>query len=243
MPYRRLPNTDKARLRALSKAHKMLELDGPQSVPYSESIILKLKSLYPRFKSAQVNLEASRKNQAEKNKEYTEIFRKARMYVSHYIQVMNFAISRGELKPAIRAFYGTENFENNLPPLNTDEHLLEWGKKIIEGDQNRIMNGGNPFYNPSIALVKVNYEKFVDAHHFQKNLQATSDRGANLVAELRSDVDELIVNIWNSCESKYQSQPDAIKRKEAEKYGVVYVMRKSEKDRIEAQKKQPQLNF
>lgn len=243
MPYRRLPNTDKARLRALSKAHNMLELEGPKNVPYTESTCLKLKSLFPKFKSALVNLEASRKNQAQKNKEYNDIFRKARMYVSHYIQVMNFAINRGELKPAIREFYGTETFENNLPPLNSDEHLLEWGKKIIEGDQQRIMNGGNPFYNPSIALVKVNFEKFVDAQHFQKNLQATSERGATLVSELRTETDDLILQIWNTCEAHFEDQPDVIKREKAEKYGVVYVMRKSEKNRIEAQKKQPQFNF
>ena len=165
------------------------------------------------------------------------------MYISHYIQVMNFAIHRGEQKSSIRNYYDTEEFENNLPPLSSDENILEWGKKIIDGDQKRIMNGGNPFYNPSIALVKVNYEKFIDAHRFQKNLQNITDRGSSLVAELRDEVDELIVQLWNEIEDKFEHLPDQLKRDESKKYGVVYVFRKSEIAKIEAEKKQHQIDF
>lgn len=243
MPYRRLPNTDKARLRALDHNSEMLTRKGPQNVPYSENSINKIRTIFPKFKNAVLNLEAARKNQAKRNKEYIEMHRKARMYVSHYIQVMNFAISRGELKADIRKFYGTEEFENNLPPLSTDEAVLEWGKRIIEGDQKRVMNGGNPLYNPSIALVKVNYEKFSDAFHFQKNLVATSERGSTLVHELRAEIDSLILQLWNEIEEHYEKFPDAVKRSKAQKHGLVYVLRKNEKAKLDAKSIQPELNF
>lgn len=243
MPYRRLPNTDKARLRALEKPHQVLLSKGPQNVPYSENSINTIRMFYPKFQSAVLNLDAARKNQAKKNKGYNNAQRKARMYVSHYIQVMNFAISRGEIKADIRKFYGTEEFENNLPPFSTDEALMEWGKRIIEGDQKRVMNGGNPFYNPSIALVRVNYEKFADAFHFQKNLIATTERSSNLVSELRPVADSLILQLWNEIEGHYDNLTDTKKREKAEFHGVVYVLRKNEKARLDAESLQPELKF
>jgi len=243
MPYRRLPNTDKSRLKSLKKAFKKYEKDGPDSVPFSEASITVLRAFLPTFQHALINLEAAKNNQVEKNKEYIELYRKAKMYVSHYIQVMNFAINRGELKAEIREFYELDAYENSLPPLSTEKDLLTWGKKTIEGDRNRIMHGGSPIYNPSIALVKVHFEKFADAYHFQKTLQSITDRSANNVNDLREEADKLILQIWNETENTFESLPDSLKREKAEKYGVIYVFRKSEIKKMEADKLQSKLSL
>jgi len=238
MPYRRLPNTDKARLRALAKPFRKFESEETSNLPYSELSLQQLRTLYPNFKNALVNLEAARKQQSEKNKEYIEIHRKAKMYVSHYLQVMNFAIHRGEIKSNIRAYYETDHFDNNLPPLNNNTELLKWGKKVIDGDQQRIMKGGSPFYNPSIALVKINYEKFCEAYRFQKSLQATTDRGTKLVGQLRKEVDQLILQLWNEIEAHFEHLSDQIKREKSEEFGLVYILRRKEKQRLNEQTRQ-----
>lgn len=238
MPYRRLPNTDKARLRALAKSYRKFESEETSNLPYSELSLQQLRTLYPNFKNALVNLEAARKQQSEKNKEYTEIHRKSRMYVAHYIQVMNFAIHRGEIKSNIRVYYETDHFDNYLPPLNTESDLLKWGKKVIDGDQQRIMKGGSPFYNPSIALVKINYEKFCEAYRFQKSLQATTERGSKLVVQLRKEVDQLILQLWNEIEAHFEHLSDQLKREKSEEFGLVYILRRKEKKKINEQAKQ-----
>lgn len=243
MPYRRLPNTDKARLRALEKAFKKMESEGSRSVPYSESSMTALRNFLPKFQHSIISLEADRKNQVKKNKEYTDIMRKARMYISHYIQVMNFAISRNELKPQVREFYQLVDYGSALPPLNSEKDILDWGKKIIDGDHKRILSGGSPIYNPSIALVKVNFEKFIDAYHFQKTLQANTDRSANTVNTLRNQADQLILQLWNEIENKFEHLSDSQKRERSQQYGVAYVLRKSESARIAASTLQPRLNF
>jgi hypothetical protein len=232
MPYRRLPNTDKARSRALERAYKRLETDGSKAVPFSEQTSITLRTFVIKFQRAIISVEAAKNNQVQKNKDYMELQRKARLYVSHYIQVMNFGILRGELKPEIRSFYRLNEHGSNLPPLNSENDLIIWGKKIIEGDQQRIAKGGSPFYNPSIALVKVNFEKYIDAYHYQKTLQASTDRYARLVIELRHEADDLILKIWNEVETAFEHLPDAQKRKKAEYYGVVYVYRKNELHKI-----------
>lgn len=228
MPYRRLPNTDKARVRAMEKAYKKCLSEGQDNCVLSESIFSLLEALLPQFQHALINLNAARNNQILKNKEYTELFKKAKVYISHFIHVLNFSIIRGELKCETRDFYGLSAYSNNLPSLDTGKNLLEWGKKLIEGEQLRIQKGGNPIYNPSIALVKVNYEKFADSFFYQKNLISTSKRSSKLVSELRTEVDKIILQIWNEVEQTFFQLDDLQKRENCSEYGVSYVFRKRE---------------
>ncbi len=228
MPYRRLPNTDKARLRALERAFKKVESGSHESTPFSAGQIQILRTFLPRFQNSITLLNAARRNQIQNSSAYNGLLKKARMYVSHYIQVMNMAISRGEQKPAIRKFYKLEAFGNSLPPLNSESDLLYWGKKVIDGDKERVSNGGSPLYNPSIALVKVNFEKYSEANFRQKQFQQTTIRNANLVQELREEANDLIQNLWNEAEAAFEHLPDSLKRENAKQFGVVYAFRKSE---------------
>jgi hypothetical protein len=239
MPYRRLPNTDKARVRAMDNALKKCLSAGQENCAIAETTFTLLDSILPQFQHGLINLEAARKNQATKNKEYTEFFKKARIYISHFIQVLNFAIARGELKEEVREFYDLKAFTHNLPSLMTEKDLLKWGKKLIDGEQKRIQKGGNPIYNPSIALVKVNYEKFYDAYHYQKNLISTSKRASKLVNELRPEVDKIILLIWNEVEQTFFQLDDIQKREKSSEYGVTYVFRKHEKLKVIYPAKQP----
>ncbi len=243
MPYRRLPNTDQARLRALERAYHVFVMEGSSKIPYSEETLQNLQAFLPKFQHALVNLEAAKNNQVKKNKEFIENSRKARMYLSHYIQVMNMAISRNELKPSIRSFYELENYENSVPPLTSDKELLKWGKIIIDGDQQRIRNGGNPFYNPSIAVVKVHYERFAESYIFQKNLQNITDRYAATVNQLRIDADNIILMLWNEIEETFNFGSDQEKRENASKYGVVYVFRKHEAEYALSKQYQSEYSF
>jgi hypothetical protein len=229
MPYRRLPNTDKSRVRAMERALKKCLSVGLENCAISEEVFLLLEPALPQFQHALINLEAARKNQISKNQEYIEYFKKARIYISHFIQVLNFAIARGELKNETRDFYGLSAYIHNLPSLITEKNLLEWGKKLIEGEQKRIQAGGNPIYNPSIALVKVNFEKFNDAYYYQKNLISTTNRASKLVNELRPEVDKIILQIWNEVELTFSQYEDSQKREYSSEYGISYVFRKREK--------------
>ncbi len=228
MPYRRLPTTDQARLRAMERALANHSDPKKQEPVLSESLLFSLSNFLPRFQNALLHCNIARDTQAKRGREYAELVRKARLYLSHYIQVMNMAIARGELKPEIRKFYQLADDEKSIPNLVSEASLVEWGKKIIEGDQKRIMKGGNPIYNPSIALVKVNFEKFYDAHKSQKILQANTDRNLKLVAGLRNEADALIVKAWNEIEAHYSELSEQEKRERSKEHGVVYVLRKSE---------------
>jgi uncharacterized protein YdhG (YjbR/CyaY superfamily) len=237
MPYRRLPNTDKARLRALNAAlRKSDSTEEGLDIACSEGTIIAVQEIIPKFESAVVNLDFARKQQNNKNKEYLDLSRKARLYISHFIQVLNFSILRGEMKSEVRDLYSLTKYNSNLPPLTTDKNLIDWGKTIIEGEQQRILKGGNPIYNPSIALVKVNYEKFIDSHRFQTILIANTKRLAGTVSELRKEADKIILNLWNEVEKHFEGLPESEKREMASEYGLVYVWRKKELRKLKEQK-------
>ncbi len=228
MPYRRLPTTDQARIRALQSALAHHSDPATQNELLSDSVFMELKNFLPRFQNAVSYFDLSQKTQTKRAQEYSELVKKARIYVSHFIQVVNMGIARGELKPEVRKFYQLKNEEKAIPNLLTEKSLAEWGKIIIEGDQKRILTGGNPIYNPSIALVKVNYEKFYDAWKNQKVLQANTVRNLKQVSAMRTEANNLVVKIWNEFENYYSHLPDDEKREKCLHHGLIYVFRKSE---------------
>ncbi len=105
MPYRRLPNTDAARIRALKAALKKGDsLDDINQIAYSFPLKQKIDIFLPKFEIAITTSKAAREKQIENSRKFTELTKKARLYISHFIQVLNFTIARGELKPHARTF-------------------------------------------------------------------------------------------------------------------------------------------
>ena len=228
MPYRRLPNTDQARLRAINTAIQMGQKKSSDQIAFSESSLNRLRAFFPLFETNLIHHKLARSQQDKNSRSYLMLARKARIYISHFIQILNFSIQRGDMKAEVRSFYGMVG-DKKSPSLILESELLEWGKKVIEGEHQRVLHGGNPLYNPSIAVVKVKFDQFVDAYHFQKTLQSNTVRWTQKVAGMRADADEIILNIWNEVEEHFSNYPEDIKREKAAEYGVVYVFRPMEK--------------
>ena len=238
MPYRRLPNTDAARLRALKTALDKSEATGIGQIAFSLGLKQKIEFFLPKFEMAIKNSVMAKEQQFGNSPKFSEYAKKARLYVSHFIQVLNFCIARGEMKPAMRAYYGLDVKSSKVPPLMTEQDLLQWGEKIINGEQERLRNrDGNPIYCPSIALVKVNYENFKENYLRQKQYQSNSARESGNVAQFRTEADNLILELWNEVEEHFASLADEEeRRRRCEAYGLVYVFRRGEEERIRQRK-------
>ncbi|MBN2613402.1 MAG: hypothetical protein JXB00_17745 [Bacteroidales bacterium] len=228
MPYRRLPNTDAARLRALKIAFEKGKELPPFKLDFSQSTLQKIQSFLPAFEKAMQESRQAYSKQVEKSKEYTAIVKKARLYISHFIQVTNMAITRGDLPASERKYYGLQDYGSKLPLFNTEADLIKWGEKLIHGDTIRSMEARAPITNPTIAVVKVRYEKFLEAYKFQKMLQKNFQRTQERLEELRQQANTIIVDIWDEVEAAYKSETDLKRREKASQYGIIYVFRKSE---------------
>jgi hypothetical protein len=153
---------------------------------------------------------------------------------------MNMAIFRGDLPAETRAFYGLATDESTVPSFNTENEMMTWGRRIIEGEEFRIKKGGSPITNPTIAVVKVRFENFIESWTYH-NTQAkkTSDYiEKNL--KLRKEADELILQLWNEIENSHSKLPEDIRKIKSEEYGLVYFYRKGEMDKVNAIEIQPQ---
>lgn len=116
----------------------------------------------------------------------------ARLYVSHFIQVLNLAVIRSEIRSSHKEYYGLEPQSCNVPDLSSETQLASWGRKIIDGETRRLSQGGTPIYNPTIAKVKVHYDIFMDSGERQKEYQEATARSLEALSSMRAEADELI---------------------------------------------------
>lgn len=232
MPYRRLPNTDASRLRSLKIAYQLGKELPPFKLAFSQGTFQKVQSFLPGFERVVSEHRRTFSQQISKSKDYQQVLRKARMYISHFIQVMNMAVSRGELPPVTRTFYGLGQDDAKIPTLVSEQDIIHWGENIVQGESKRAMKGLSPITNPTIAVVKVWFENFRDAYNSQKTLQKMNSRSMGELNEMRKQADNLVLSVWNEVEEKFKDLPDEMKRKKAMEYGLQYVFRKNEISRL-----------
>jgi hypothetical protein len=226
-----LPNTDAARIRALKTALDKGKEVPPHKLAYSAKTILRLQKFLPLFEHTIHLQRQAIASQSKKSREYSESLRKARIYLTHFIRVMNMAIYRGDLPAETRAYYGLATNESTVPSLNTENELISWGRRIIEGEEFRIRKGGSPITNPTIAVVKVRFGNFLEEDTYHKTLLKKTYDYTERTGDMRKEADEIILEIWNEIEASHDSVPEAIKRKVCEDYGIVYFYRKGELER------------
>jgi len=229
LPYRRLPTTDAARLRALKTAADkadQLELD---QLAFTTRYIHPLRNFHQHLETIKFQQTQSLKQLVTQSKDFQHNTNKTRMHLTHFIQVLNMCIAREEMTPESRKFYGLQPNAKKLPRMLTENELLEWGKLIIDGEGKRIRTGGTPIMNPTIAKVKVWYDRFKDIHHSQQVANKSYQRATSQLVDIRRKTDALIQAVWNEVEEHFQHKPDLERRAQSEEYGIVYVFRKNEK--------------
>ncbi len=230
MPYRRLPNTDQARVRALNAAVNKGDRSDIRQLPFTLHVLSESRNFLKRFEVAHsyyTNCYEAQVNESGKHQANVKI---ARLYLSHFIQVLHMCIARGEIKAEVKRFYGIAIDVTTLPDLTSEANMVEWSKKIVEGEQKRVAMGGVPIYNPTIARVKVHCDLFIQSYEKQKALQALTNKSLEELSAMRSRADELILSIWNCVEEKFQNISVAEERlTKCREYGLIYYYRTGER--------------
>jgi len=232
MPYRRLPNTDVARTKALNSALEKGKNLPPFKLAFSQNSLRKLQAFFPGYVQSLKYQKQSFEQQIKKNNLYKESLQKARLYISHFIQVTNLSIVRGELAPDTLQYLGLNCNSTTLPSLKTEKEVVEIGNRIIKGETDRIKKGFTRITNPTVAVVKVRYEQFMDAYNYQKTLQKKNKQLLEQLANLRTEANQIILQIWNEVEDHYKDLPEDMKREKAGEYGLAYVYRKNELQKV-----------
>ncbi len=229
MPYRRLPNTDQARLHALQNAvQHASEADFTEQV-LTYKTLNEAKRFVLVFETQVSQYHQNFQSKVSANKAYRHIVANARMYISHFIQVLNLTVVRGEIKKELKELYKLEVNNHILPDLSSEEDLLVWGQNIIDGEAERIRLGGFPIYNPTISKVKVHYDIFKERQVMQQMHKKTANHTYEDLETLRKQADAIILDIWNQVEAYYAGKLPYERLRSCQNYGLIYYYRNGEK--------------
>ncbi|WP_026326970.1 hypothetical protein [Proteiniphilum acetatigenes] len=222
MSHRRLPNTDNARIRALKSAiQKAADTDFPE-LSFSTSILDEAKSVLTEFERLTTRYQQFYDIQVNAGHSFAKTTHNARIYVSHFIQVLYMCVMRSEIKEEQLDLYGLEDARLVVPDITSHEQLLEWGEKIIRGEYRRISHSGVPIYNPSIAKVNVMFTLFKEGYQTQKLHQKATTCALQEVAAYREKVDKVILVIWEEVEKHNTGLPPEKQLARNREYGIIY---------------------
>lgn len=199
-----------------------------QQLSFSTGTLEEAKSVLTHFEYLSARYQQLYETQVKAGKSFAKRTRNARIYISHFIQVLYMCVMRSEIKEGQLALYGLEKAGMVVPDLTSNEQLLEWGQKIIDGENRRTSQNGVPIYNPSIAKVKVMFTLFKEGYQTQKLHRKATSRVLQEVADYRERVDKIILEIWEEVEKHNSGLPPEKRLAQNRAYGIIYYYRKGE---------------
>lgn len=235
MPYRRLPNTDKSRLSALKTLLDNNDIYMARDRFLEWKDINQARTCYDKLLTAVTQYEVDKKAQWRSGTKIDQLQKKAYMYESHFMQVLLMAVTRGEIKRSNLKLYGLEETATMIPVDNSIGSITEWGPKIISGEKNRVKKGGRPIYNPTIGMVETHFDIFKEAYDKQKTLQKRTGEMEQRLKEMRPEIDELILRIWDQIEVHFSEEGKLVidRVADCERFGIRYYMRRKEKRKMQ----------
>ena len=233
MPYRRLPNTDAARIKALETAIDIGDRLTPRELAFTISLLYKAKSFLPKYKANLLSYQAKKDRISKETLLLQQYYKKSRMYLNHFIQVAFYSMQRGELPEETMTYFGI-SASDSLPSIQSYHDLIEWSNRVLEGEMKRTRQGLPPVTNPTAGVVKVHYDHFLEQHRKWEVLQLARERDQKKVKQDRITANKLIAEIWDEVEESFRDLPGEHKRKRASEYGIHYVYRSNELRHLES---------
>jgi len=192
---------------------------------YSAETYARLMGFYPNFNTQIIEMDAAKGEQLDASFIEDGKMTLARLFISHYIQVMFFDIERGVYPNAVKGYYGLDGNQTTLPKLSTESDITTWGDNIHNGEATLVANGYIAMVNPSAAQVKAAMIDFKTSHETQSAKVEAFDEESEDVAALLSAARELVIDIWDEVEFTYRKEEFPSLRANSRLYGVVYSSR------------------
>jgi hypothetical protein len=233
MPYRRLPNTTPSVLRTLKTAHDTY-LNTPVAADRAIGaelfaqldLTLAPLSLYARFVKESSEVDIAQAAQAPLTSAAAHEAARLTIYASHFHQVLDLGIVRGDFATGARSYYGRDVTATALPDLSTYEAVAAAADKIGTGEAARQLAEGAAFTAmalPSAAEVTTHFTAFTTARNLAQQAQVKTDREREDVTALYPAAQALAVDLCDTIEFYYRKDPDdASRRAKCKRWGVVY---------------------
>lgn len=229
MAAKRLPNTDEERIRVLQAIIDREELTDNEESILQVRDLHEIRNLLLNFEGSSFCFKQAMEDENKADKKYVELFKTAQLYISHFIQVLNMAVIRNEIKTDSLSHYQlNDSNEFTVPDLSTEDDLLLWGERMIQGEAERTYHGGAPIYNPAIAKVKVHYDLFKESLYSLSIYRKNTIRCESGLSELREKVDRVIWDTWSQVENRYWDLPIDERKRKFKDYQIGYFQQSGE---------------
>lgn len=234
MPYRRLPNTYASVLRTLKTARDKYKntpdvLD--RAISAAQFTMLtdtgEPESFLTKFERECSEVDIALASQGALTSDLSKKAARATMLVSHFHQVFDLAVDRGQFQAGARRFYGRDISATKGPRLVSYGEVVEAAEAIVKGEADRAAAESASYMamsNPSAAEVGTALEEFRTAHVAAAGAQEKTDKEREDAGALYPQAQALAVDICDTVEFFYRNDPVASSRRvKCERWGVVYV--------------------
>lgn len=152
-----------------------------------------------------------------------------RMIVSHFIQVYQMGIARGDFAAAGRAVYELSVNEETVPNLDAEAALLLWADRIVKGDPRRVPQFSEaPMAMPAASAVAAALQSYHEKLEAQTEAKDQLEAEQADVIDLRAEADQVIRDVWDEIEFALRQLEAPTLRRRAREWGVVYAQRPGE---------------
>ena len=220
MPYRRLPNTDAEAITDI----KQSEFKDPV---LSAELLNKAEAQFIVFRHQQDLYRQAVDRWQDNNLKYRDIIVNLTRNIIDFVKAYYTALETGEIGEESRRYYNIIDYE--IPDLSCEVQILDWAKRLVEGERRRIFEGGIPITNPTISSLSIYYDRLEDLNFSQNTSKNTIDYTREKLIKERQKTDDLIRNLWNTIEAAFEHLSFEERIEECRKYGVVYYDRPSER--------------
>src|SRR5665647_686839 len=223
MPSRLLPRTDEEIIAALTAAKTKNDTLTEGHEVLNSATATRLDADEPDFAAKLLARGIALRNQGSSTSDLDSKRDRAKLFISHFFQAFNNGVMRGVFPAADRAYYQLDTNSSAVPVLNNEESIITWGNRIQVGDPARTTAGGIVMANPSLAEFNTVFNAYKTAKGTHSTLKDTYDESQQAVADMRAEVNDLILHIWNEVETYYSSEDPSNKRRKCREWGIIYI--------------------
>jgi hypothetical protein len=224
------PKSNFDRQKALMKAFTQ-NANATGNNPLTQRTKDRLNAIYPEYNSKMLTMAAKKAQSVGLMAEKEKMREKVAMYCSHFIQVFNMCVRRGEYPAGHRAIYQLEVENEKLPPLQLERQVTTVARNIIAGEQARVAQGGAPMSRPSADEIEDIFVVYKNLISTGSNAKDALDNAQEDVQRLNKEANAVIKKVWREAEVFYSEQPRPSMREHARRWGVIYA-RKGYKKKV-----------
>ncbi len=233
MPSRRIPQSHIARRKTIRRAYNKGKNLAPGDRPFPAEVWAKINlddatSLASRYFASLGAVDTAERNLSDSTTVVERTFPVLARCISHFFQVLDFAIEREILPPSVREYHGRDKNAAKVPVITSHDEAIERAEAIIDGEKQRATEDGSqhrPMALPALDELKRDHKAFTDVRTIQSPLKdalVLAQAAVEALMQGPEGILRLIEDLYDETEHTYRHLEDGAKRTICHEWGITY---------------------